>query len=38
MHTVRDGKLVSSQVFFGWDVPHRVPEGQHKDNGEAGHV
>jgi hypothetical protein len=36
MHTVRDGKLVSSEVFFGWDVPHRVPDGQHSDNDGAG--
>jgi ketosteroid isomerase-like protein len=38
MHIVRDGKLVSSEVFFGWDVPHRVPQGQHTDNDGAGHV
>jgi hypothetical protein len=35
MHTVRDAKLVSTEVFFGWEVPHRVPEGQHKDSHAA---
>ena len=24
------GKLVESLVFFGWDVPHPAPEGEHK--------
>ena len=25
--TVRDGKIVNVQVFFGWNVPHDAPEG-----------
>ncbi len=29
VHTVSDGKLVATEVYFGWDVPHRVPRGQH---------
>ena len=29
--TVRDGKLVSVEVYFGWGVPHGVPEGTHED-------
>ncbi len=32
VHTVRDGKLVETEVYFGWDVPHRAPEGSHKDS------
>lgn len=23
LHTARDGKLVESQVYFGWDWPHK---------------
>ena len=30
MHTARDGQLISTEVFFGWELPHRVAEGQHK--------
>lgn len=25
--TVRDGKLVEVEVYFGWNVPHDAPEG-----------
>ena len=25
--TVREGKLVEAQVFFGWMIPHEAPEG-----------
>jgi ketosteroid isomerase-like protein len=25
--TVRDGKLVEAQVFFGWTLPHEAPPG-----------
>ena len=25
--TVRDGKIVNVQVFFGWNIPHDAPEG-----------
>lgn len=31
VHTVRDGKLVSTEVYFGWNVPHPVAAGQHAD-------
>lgn len=31
LHTVRQGKLVSTEVYFGWDVPHQVPIGTHAD-------
>jgi ketosteroid isomerase-like protein len=27
LHTVRDGKLVATKVYFGWDFPHKAPEG-----------
>jgi len=25
--TVRDGKLVSAEVYFGWSLPHEAPSG-----------
>jgi ketosteroid isomerase-like protein len=31
VHTVRDGKLLATEVYFGWDVPHHVPRGAHVD-------
>src|SRR5262245_41317608 len=31
VHTVRDGRLVATEVYFGWDVPHAVPSGEHRD-------
>lgn len=36
LHKVSDGKLVSTEVYFGWNVPHPVAEGQHKDNASGG--
>ena len=27
MHTVRDGKLVATEVYFGWDLPHKAKPG-----------
>ncbi len=38
MHTAREGKLVATEVYFGWDVPHKVSPGTHADNDGAGHV
>ena len=39
MYTVRDGKLVATEVYFGWNLPHRVPKGAHADNNEGrGHA
>lgn len=32
VHTVRDGKLIATEVYFGWDLPHKVPRGAHVDN------
>ena len=28
MHTADGGKLVSVEVYFGWDLPHPAPPGQ----------
>ena len=30
VYTVRDGKLVATDVYFGWNVPHEVRPGEHK--------
>jgi ketosteroid isomerase-like protein len=38
VYTVRGGKLVSTEVYFGWDVPHKVPQGSHADNEGQGHA
>lgn len=27
VHTVRDGQLVATEVYFGWDLPHKAPIG-----------
>ena len=27
MHKTRDGKLVATEVYFGWDLPHPAAEG-----------
>ena len=29
VHTVRNGRISAVEVYFGWNVPHRVPEGEH---------
>jgi len=29
--TVRNGKLVEAEVYFGWNLPHAAPEGTHID-------
>jgi hypothetical protein len=31
VHTVRGGKLLATEVYFGWDVPHKAPTGTHVD-------
>ena len=38
VHTVLDGKLVNTEVYFGWDVPHRLPQNKHADNDGQGHA
>ena len=30
LHTVRAGKLLATEVYFGWSLPHDVPKGHHK--------
>ena len=32
VHTVRAGKLVATEVYFGWDLPHKVAVGTHVEN------
>jgi ketosteroid isomerase-like protein len=27
LHTARDGKLVETEVYFGWDLPHKAQFG-----------
>ncbi|MBC7988724.1 MAG: nuclear transport factor 2 family protein [Luteimonas sp.] len=29
--TVRDGRIAEVEVYFGWNVPHGVPSGEHRD-------
>ena len=29
--TVRDGKVVEVEVYFGWSIPHEAPAGKHID-------
>lgn len=29
--TVKDGKISEVEVYFGWNVPHDVPAGTHRD-------
>ncbi len=28
---VRDEKIVEVEVYFGWNIPHEVPIGKHRD-------
>jgi hypothetical protein len=35
VHTSRDGKLLATEVYFGWDLPHKVPFGHHADERDA---
>jgi hypothetical protein len=32
VHTVRDSKLIAKEVYFGWDLPHKVRKGSHIEN------
>jgi ketosteroid isomerase-like protein len=38
VYTVRDGKLLATEVYFGWELPHRVPQGAHVENEGHGQV
>jgi ketosteroid isomerase-like protein len=31
VHFAHDGKLVATEVYFGWDIPHKAPRGAHVD-------
>lgn len=33
LHRVRNGQIVQTEVYFGWDVPHPVPLGEHDTAG-----
>jgi len=28
LHTVRDGRIVATEVYFGWDLPHKAAPGK----------
>jgi len=32
VYTVKDGKLIATEVYFGWNLPHAVAVGTHSDN------
>jgi hypothetical protein len=32
LHRVRDGRIVETQVFFGWSLPHPAPVGGYVDD------
>ena len=31
LHTVRDGCIASTEVYFGWDLPHKAAAGGYTD-------
>lgn len=31
VHTVRQGQLVRTEVYFGWDIPHRLAKNTHSN-------
>ena len=36
VYTVRGGRLVATEVYFGWALPHKVPRGTHVDDEGEG--
>jgi hypothetical protein len=38
VYTVRNGQLVATEVYFGWDIPHKAPEGGFIDDDDQGHA
>jgi hypothetical protein len=34
--TVRDGKIVEVEVYFGWDLPHKAAENSFVENKGEG--
>jgi hypothetical protein len=37
VHTVRNGKLEATEVYFGWNLPHPAPDGSFIEIGNDGH-
>ena len=35
LYTARDGKLIETQVYFGWDLPHKAAPGGFVDNNKT---
>ena len=35
--TIRDHQIVDVEVYFGWSVPHKAPQGGFVDQAEPGH-
>lgn len=31
VHTVRNGRISASEVYFGWNLPHPIAEGEHHE-------
>ena len=31
VHTVRNGRISAIEVYFGWNIPHPVAEGEHEE-------
>jgi hypothetical protein len=38
MHTARNGKLMSVEVYFGWDLPHPAAPGHFVENDGKTHA
>jgi ketosteroid isomerase-like protein len=36
LHALRDGQIIETEVYFGWNLPHSVPLGQHQAPTENG--
>ena len=31
IHSVKDGRISATEVYFGWDLPHQAKPGEHLD-------
>ena len=38
VYTVRNGQLVATEVYFGWDIPHTAPDGGSIENDGQGNA
>jgi hypothetical protein len=38
VHTVRNGRLIATEVYFGWDLPHKALPGGFIENEGQGHA